>query len=172
LVSQGGNTAFMTWVSPPTTWFIKDEKTSGTNGGGFSNGAWRTRVLNTLTSTSSDVSVTLSSNQLIIEPGVYIINIVCPAYDVNSHAARLFNVTDNVSSISGSSSYSSIATGLAVGGGVSVTVSIIKGVINISSQKTFRVEHICTKSNTGDGFGIATGLATEVYTQVTITQVN
>ena len=80
---------------------IRDEKSSGTSGGTFTAGAWRTRTLNTLTDPTSIVS--LASNQITLQAGTYLINANCPASSSELHQARLQNITDATTTLAGSS---------------------------------------------------------------------
>jgi len=65
---------------------INDTKSSGTHGGTFSSGAWRTRDLNTIVSDTGG-HASLSSNQITLEAGTYECFISCPAFDVENHKA-------------------------------------------------------------------------------------
>lgn len=161
--SGGGNTDI---------WFIKDEKTSGTDGGTFSSGAWQTRVLNTInkpSGTGTQVQLAVApagANQLRIEDGLYRIVSRAPAFAVFSHTSRLQNVTDAVTEIVGSVSTSQVV----ILGDVSVSISVIDDVFVVSGgPKIYEIQHRCDTTNTGDGFGVAAGFGvSEVYTQVTI----
>lgn len=136
---------------------IKDIKTIGTNGGTFTNGTWQTRTLNTLEGNVSFVS--LNNNQFILESGKYIINVRAPACNVRNHQCRLYNITDDTY-ILGSSAFSF---------NESITVSELISLIDISSEKTYEVQHICSDTVENVGFGKSTGFSgDEIYTQLTI----
>ena len=45
------------------------------------------------------------------------------------------------------------------------------GVFTIAGTKTFELQHACISTQTGDGFGLATNVGTEVYAQITITKI-
>ena len=72
---------------------IADQKTSGTDGGTFTSGAWRTRDLNTEV-TDVDNIVSISSNQFTLQAGTYLIKARATAYDCDRHQLRLRNITD------------------------------------------------------------------------------
>lgn len=143
---------------------IKDVKPSGTSGGTFTSGAWQTRVLNTLLDATGIVT-SLSSNQFTLPAGTYFIDGVAPTYGVVAYnKAKLFNVTDGVDVILGSSDY---------GGTDGSAKSIIMDQITITSPKTFEIRHQCSNTMANSGFGIAnTGFSvSEVYAQVKITKI-
>ncbi|PIY17484.1 hypothetical protein CO112_00865 [Candidatus Dojkabacteria bacterium CG_4_9_14_3_um_filter_150_Dojkabacteria_WS6_41_13] len=137
---------------------IRDQKAQNTNGGGFTLGAWRTRDLNTILSDETGV-VTLSSNQITLPAGTYRVNIIAPAVMVSNHQAILKNITDNTTTLVGTSEYN--RTG---GTYYAQTLSTIKGSFTIASPKVFEVQHMSSGTNAADGFGHAANVTTEVYT--------
>jgi hypothetical protein len=144
---------------------IIDEKTDGTSGGTFTSGAWRTRDLNT--KLHDDIGITLSSNEFTLPAGTYEVRINAPAYRVDYHQARLYNVSDAVVALTGTSEIANDSSN-------TPTHSFITGTFTIASSKTFRVEHDADTTNATSGFGIAssaTGVP-EVYTQVHIRKLN
>jgi C1q domain len=144
--------------------YLKDVKSSGTTGGGFTSGSYQTRVLNTTEGDSSFVS--LSANQFTLQPGTYQIEASVPAYFVNFHKAKLRNITDSTDAIIGSSEYTENSAG------AGNTRSFISGTISISSAKTFEIQHRCGTTNASNGFGVASTFGdNEVYTQVKIEKV-
>lgn len=146
-------------VPVPQVAYLKDVKPSGTGGGTFTAGSWQTRTLNTVEGDSSIVS--LNANQFTLGPGKYEIEATAPAYNVNFHKAKIRNITDSTDSIIGMSQY--VANGAADTG-----ESFISGVINITSSKTFELQHRCSTTAT-DGFGRAVTFGdNEVYTQLKI----
>lgn len=138
---------------------IRDEKSSGTNGGSFTTGGWRTRDLNTLTGNASS-RVSLSSNQFTLQPGKYKIYASAPAIEVEFHVAKLRNVTDSTD-IMGQTSYTKAGYG-------DQTASVVVAYQDISSAKVYEIQHRCADTESGDGFGEAHGYGTEVYTVVII----
>ena len=143
--------------------FIQDQKVIGTNGGTFTSGSWITRDLNTLIENAGG-DVSLSSNQITLVSGNYKIYITAPAYFVGSHQIRLRNVTDNTTNLIGTnqdtrSTNARLAT---------QNRSVINGYFEITSSKTFEIQHICTETKSLDGLGRATGFGTEIYTSIII----
>lgn len=138
---------------------LREEQTSGTNGGTFTSGSWVTRVLNT--EIDPDGIVSLSSNQFTLQPGKYRINASAPGNACDQHKAKLVNITDTSDVIIGTSEY--CQSGVAV-----QTRSIVSGTFTINAQKTFEIQHRCTTTSGSNGLGVQSGLATEVYTIVEI----
>lgn len=179
LPSQTGNNGlFLTTNGTNTSWasgggsslqiaYVSDQKTSGTNGGTFTSGAWQTRDLTTLTTANSPGWVSNNgTNNFTLTAGTYDIEISAPGYNVNGHQCRLQNTTDSTTSFLGSNEFSGVA-----GSGVTASNSIASGSIVISGTKSFQVQHQCQTSFGGSGFGNANAFGTEIYTQVKITKI-
>lgn len=140
-----------------TICILKDVKPVGTNGGTFTKNIWQTRDLNHIEGVVD--FVTLEDNQFTLKEGKYSITSRAPAFDVRNHQTRLMNITDNIETI-GSCSYSWKG---------SVSLSEIYQIIEINAPKTFEIQHICSETNSGTGFGVASGFDTEeIYTRVAI----
>lgn len=144
---------------------LADYKADGTAGGAFNNAAWRTRDLNTEVY-DPDGIVSLAANQFTLQAGTYIIDWVAPAIAVNSHATRLFNVTDAAEVAVGGAAFANSGTFLG-------NVSPGTGMVTIASAKAFAIEHQCETTKATDGFGAPTSFAVtnEVYTQVWIRKI-
>ena len=142
-------------------WNIVDQKASGTNGGTFTSGAWRTRDLNTTRGTNSISGSSLSSNQFTLPSGTYRIFTRCQGSEVNYHKAKLRNITDSSDVLIGSSNFNLTSYG-------NISDSIINGIFTISSQKTFELQHYCTATYANTGFGNAVSISgiTEIYSSV------
>lgn len=143
---------------------LQDQKASGTAGGTFTSGAWQTRVLNTIAADTTGV-VTLSANQFTLPAGTYRIEAKAPAFNVDRHEARLQNITDATTVLSGTS-------GFAVGGNQGQESSFIFDRFTIASAKTFEIQHRCQSTAATNGFGVESGsnfaVAHETYTSVTL----
>lgn len=158
------NVTFLAAIPTQLTAYVKDVKADGTNGGSFCSGAWRTRVLNTL---EGDCSfVTLSCNQFALSNGKYDIEWIAPAYQINSHVSRLYNVTDASEVKLGSAARTAAASD-------TQTDSVGYAAVEITSSKTYRIEHQAQTTRATDGFGSQNQIAgvDEVYTQVKITKI-
>jgi len=142
--------------------YLKDVKANTVNSGTFTLGAWRTRDLNSL---GGDTSfITLSANEFTLSKGKYSIYAEAPAYKVDVHKARILNVTDAVDVLIGSSARTNASDAV-------TTESKIYGEIEISTEKTFSLQHRSSDTQTGNGFGVPSSLGVdEIYAQVKITK--
>lgn len=148
-------------ASPIYMIILEDRKATGTHGGDFNNGAWRTRDLNTEV-TDAGGYCALAANEFTLAAGTYRIRAKAPAYAVNAHQARLYSVTGAAALAYGSSE-------VAGAGDDTQTSSEIEYYGSFLISTTLRIEHACETTNAGDGFGQGTNLAaTEVFTQVWI----
>ena len=136
---------------------IQDQKTQNTAGGTFTAGAWRTRDLNTeVADTGNHASIT--SNQITLAAGTYQCRIKCPAFAVNNHQAKLYNIDDSADVVIGSTEYSRVATGYGH------TSSMIIGRFTLAATKVLEVQHYCNTTFATEGFGTQANFTTEVYT--------
>lgn len=142
---------------------IQDQKTQNTSGGTFTQGAWRTRDLNTVVVDDTG-AVSLSSNQFTLPAGTYRVHIQCPAFAVNRHQARLQNITDASTTLVGSSQYAYVT-------GQVYNNSDIYGVFTIAGTKTFEVQHQCETTQATYGFGVEGNFSTEIYTTIELVKV-
>ena len=139
---------------------IADQKSSGTNGGAFTSGAWRTRDLNTEV-TDVDNIVSLSSNRFTLQAGTYLIIARAPAHDCNSHQTRLRNITDGSTVRFGMNSFlDSRYQGN--------TNALLIARTTITGAKEFELQHQAESDKTNGGFGVAANYTTEVYTEIEI----
>tara|TARA_R110000787_G_scaffold273870_1_gene381722 strand:+ start:1117 stop:1728 length:612 start_codon:yes stop_codon:yes gene_type:complete len=139
---------------------IADQKTTGTNGGTFTVGAWRERDLQTELS-DPDGIVSIASNQFTLAAGTYFISWKCPAYSVGNHQSRLYNVTDAAE----------VAVGMSCRDGTYPVTIVATGSARttITGSKTFSIEHQSQYTVATYGFGYNFGLSSkEQYTMVEI----
>jgi len=142
---------------------IQDQKAQNTAGGTFTSGAWRTRDLNTYQVNQIGLAA-LNANRFVLPAGTYEIAALAAAIAVDYHKLQLYNVTDGAAvSIIGSSNYAN-ATSFQ-------DKAALWGVFTIAANKTFELQHYCSTTKATVGFGIATNLATEVYTIVNLRKV-
>lgn len=154
---------------PYKTIILEDQKTTNTNGGTFTSGAWRTRTLNTeVCDTGSNCS--LSSNQFTLDAGTYEIEASASAYGVQYHACRLQNVTDSTTTLSGTSEFCDPRNT-----DTASNRSFLRGRFTIASAKAFEIQHQCNSTLATTGFGNAVGavftVGNEVYTTVFLRKV-
>jgi hypothetical protein len=148
----------------PKTAIICDTQPSGTSGGTFTSGAWRTRTLNTIV--SDNVGITLSNNQVTLPAGEYLIEADAPAIGVYSHKIRLQNITDATTTALGTSEYSASTDSIS-------TRSQLLIYVTLSSPKVFEIQHRCsTTSANAAGLGAAGAFGvSEIYARVKIQKV-
>lgn len=145
---------------------VYDKKTSGTNGGTFTSGAWQTRDLNTLDDPLSSGFASLSSNQVTLQAGTYEIEWSAPAYLVDRHQSRFYNITDAQTMKAGSSEYIDSTDGN------STSSSYGSHIFTITGPKIFEIQHWCQKTEATVGFGTASGSGEdEIYTQIKIRKI-
>lgn len=140
---------------------LEDNKSSGTAGGTFSSGDWRTRDLNTEVYDRLGI-FSIAANQFTISAaGDYEIEWHAPGHACGSHASRLFDVTGAAAVKQGSSQFNGT-------GSAQVIASSGLNRVTIAGARTFRIEHRCSSTRNDDGFGEPAGFGTEVYTRVII----
>ncbi len=142
---------------------IRDEQTSGTAGGTATSGSFETRTLNTEV-IDGPSAATLSSNQITLVAGSYIIRAVAPAFQVNSHQARWQNVTDATTTVIGTSEIATSPDNVG-------TSSLVVGHFTIASSKAFELQHRVTTTKATNGHGDPAIFGTEVYAIVELWKV-
>jgi len=140
---------------------MSDVKSSATEGGTFTSGAWQTRDLNTI-NYDDDNTCSLLSNQIVLEPGIYTYRITAPAYRIDHHKARLYNATTSGVIMYGTPERSALADSVS-------NFSTIRGQITISGVESLEVQHACQTTRVDNGFGngnsdIFPGDSPEIYT--------
>jgi hypothetical protein len=165
LTSDSTTATGLKWTSLFNTIYviISDLKTSGTNGGSFVTGSWVTRTLNTLSeNTTSGISI--SSNQITIGSGSYVVSFFAPGYKCDSHQGRFRNITEGTTNFVGSSENTENNT---------VTYSKGNDIITIGSSTVFELQHRCQITRNADGFGVAVGFGEqELYSKVVIFKIS
>ncbi|OFZ77649.1 MAG: hypothetical protein A3K03_03340 [Bdellovibrionales bacterium RIFOXYD1_FULL_44_7] len=142
--------------------FIQDVKPSGVHGGDCL-ADWQIRTLNQISGDSS--FATLGTNEFILKPGRYAIDVQAPANLVHLHQAKVFNKTLGIDVLVGTSERSHPSYG-------SVTDSRIMGELVVTEDSTFEIHHRCASFRELVGLGIASGFTDkEVYTQVKIMKI-
>lgn len=140
--------------------YLRDERASGIDGGSCGPSSWFTRQLNTL---GGDIGfISLSGNQFKLQAGTYFVEVKAPAYGVGYHQIKLKVIETGSDVLFGSSEVSNPNS-------PSITYSNILGEIIVEEASTFEVQHRCSHTKAGAGFGMAVGFGTvEIYTQVKI----
>lgn len=150
------------WLAAPYPMLIvRDEKSSGTDGGTFTSGAWRQRTLNTV-STNTIVGASLSSNIITLPSGTYYARWTAPAYTSDEHQTQFVSTPTATITIYGTSEHTNSSVFLTTHSGGS-------GVFSITSNTDFNLEHRCQTTRATDGFGDANSFgSTQVYAVVEI----
>ena len=141
---------------------VRDEKTSGTNGGASSAGN-NTRVLNTI-KTNEISGASLSSNTITLPSGSYFIMASAPNNYAGLTKLRLRNTTDSSYTLEGMSGFVDDSTSVQ-------TTQFLSGRFTISAQKDFQIYHYINVAYSPLGFGRPISQGTEVYTDVMIWKV-
>jgi hypothetical protein len=140
---------------------VRDEKSSGTDGGSTSAGD-NTCVLNTI-KTNEITGASLGSNQITLPAGTYYIDASVLGFFVNRFRGFFRNITDSSDTVLGQAGYS------AGGSGSDQSVSKVCGRFTIASQKVFEMKLFCQSARVSNGFGVDTSDSrTNVYTDVQI----
>ena len=149
---------------------IAEWQQSGTDGGTFNSGSWVTRVLNTVA--FDTIGVVLAGNAFTLPRGVYEIDGHAPAWNVNRHMIRLYDVTNGAAVLWGTSEISSAIQSNIV---PSQTRSFVRGRVYVSAPTAYRIEHRCQTSVATWGLGLGSGggfaVDHETFTEVMIHQV-
>jgi hypothetical protein len=148
---------------------VRDEKSAGTEGGGFSSGSWVKRDLNT-TKTNEIAGASIASSVITLPAGTYFIRASAPAIGPNSssasHKLKLRNTSDGSDTLIGTSEISS------GDGAPSQTRAFVEGRFTIAAEKNFELQHRTTGSRSTDGQGKASNLSVvEVYADCMIWKV-
>lgn len=133
---------------------VADVKSQNTDGGTFSNGAWRVRAIAETDDTENLASV--SSNQLTLAAGTWRCLITCPAASVLGHQAILYDTTGVGTLLVGTAS-DNASDG-------STTNSVIAGRFTLSVESVLEIRHRCESSRADIGLGEARNWTSEVYT--------
>lgn len=142
---------------------IEDNKAVSTNGGTFTQGANRTRDLNTIVYNPNSI-VSLNSNQFTLIPGTYLIKWQAPGHAVNRHQTLLYDITNTAEIKRGTSEFTTAAS-------LIQTISFGSCVVDIDVSTVYEIQHICETTSATAGFGVAANFSTEVYTRVEIYQI-
>jgi hypothetical protein len=144
---------------------VEDRKSSGTHGGASSAGAYNDRTLNTVVlNTISGAS--LSSNQITLPSGKYLVWARCPGVAVDNHYCEIAN-TSNTPQINGANAM----TGYFVE--TTCSDAPLAGSLNINSSTAYKLRHYTQRAVTSFGLGNAVNKSGrgEVYSQVVVIRI-
>lgn len=143
---------------------LRDEKTTGTNGGSASATTWNNRNLNTETY-DPDAIVAIASNQFTPIAGDYIIQVKAVAFNVNQHRLRLYNVTGATSVEEGLNTNANAADD-------TPTHATLYAPFTANGTDAYRIDHYTNAAQATNGLGIQTGDGSpECYLEILLTKV-
>jgi len=151
---------------------LQEKYVSGINGGTFTSGAWRDRVLTDSNDPESIVGGVPSLFTL--EAGTYKINWSAPAHAVDSHQSKLLYADNNSFTNSSEKLGSSEACHdpILEGNNNIQTRSFGETILTLTQTTFFKIQHRCSDTQATNGFGVPAGVygssGNEIYTQVVI----
>lgn len=146
------------------TAYVRELQTSGTGGGASIVGVI-TRTLNTLSGDTGFISI--SANQITLDPGTYKFRGSCPAYRVSQNRTFVYDITGATTPTDGLGTTTYSATPADSG----MTRSFFSWNFTITATNVYEIRHWLNRVDpSGLGTGGASGLS-EVYTEVEITKI-
>ena len=145
LASDGGITFAKTMFASYA--IICERQDSTTDGGDFTTNAWRTRDLNHEIA-DPDGIVSISSSQFTLQAGNYLIKWRAPAYHVDRHVTRLYDVTNTALKEYGSAQIATAADNVS---------NQSDGIARVTptGATVYEIQHACQTTKTSNGFGVA-----------------
>ena len=125
-------------------------------------GAWSTRVLNT--TQGSITGASLSTNQITLPAGTYLVEAWAPAWRVSGHKARLYDVTNSQVLLVGQNAY-----GLVNNSQFTVTNARLSGRLVLTATTVIRLEHYVQAFSTAVPV-ISAPDTEEIYAEIVITK--
>ena len=135
-----------------------DQKTSGTDGGTFTSGAWRVRDLNTTIANTDTTNIALGTNQFTLQAGNYYVQwqALAGAPNMSAHQSGLHDASSFVQM--GKSMRNWTGTGDSCG-----FARVTPG-----SATTYTIQHRCHTTTADTGLGYSGAFAVEIYSVVQI----
>lgn len=170
IIYDGSGYQLQNALTPSGNYFhAVDEKAEGVEGGSFTADIWTIRTINTVRTAAPWAS--LANNRITLQAGTYRIAASAPAFAVNGHRTRLYNVTDSAITIIGTTENTSANTAT----DPVQTRSAVVGQFTITGAKAFELQHFADQSRNTYGLGRTTTSGAgipEVYSVVEITKVS
>jgi len=143
---------------------VQETQASGTNGGTFTSGAWRKRLLNT-TQINTIGGASLASNQVTLPAGTYRVNGGSGAFKVDFNSARLYNVTASATIALGTSCHATL-------GFSGYSESTISSIFTLGGTTVIELQHRCSSTRINEGFGFAvSNTERELYSYLEIEKI-
>lgn len=143
---------------------IQDQKSAGVDGGSSVVTTWNIRTLNTEVTDTHDLA-SLSSNQITLSAGTYLMEATAPAHGNQASKLKLYNTTGATTLLVGTPAdmVSLIAT----------VISTLSGRFTVAAGQALELQHYTDASETTTGLGKAAGGSEiEVYADVRIWKVS
>ncbi len=134
---------------------VSERESQNTGAGASVSGAWYTRVLNTTDNDTNSIS-SLSSNQVTLPAGTYIVHALSPIQYSGTSQLRLQDITAGTTLILGQSWYYSNSPGI---------IQPLEGAFTLTASHALALQYYCTSGN-GTGLGYPANITTEVYTVI------
>ncbi len=171
LTSQGAG-AEPVFATPPSLgifesqlFHAQDQKVSNTAGGTFTNGAERTRDLNTVL-TNEITSASLATNQVSLPAGTYFTEGKAIAFNVTTHRLKLRDISNSIDLAIGFSQHSGNAD-------LASEVAIFSGRFTLTGTTTLEMHHRSLNTKATNGFGTPHNFGPhEMYADIKIWKVS
>jgi len=139
-----------------------DEKSSGTSPQTITTSYTKRDLNTTKGNTSTGGNISLSSSQITLKVGTYLINASCPAKS-RGNRAKFYNTTSSATEIMGSSNATNSS---------SVGNSLIFGIVVVSTTSVFEILQASEFASVAGGETVTVDTGEpNVYTQITITKI-
>lgn len=132
---------------------VRDKKAQNTHGGTFTLGAWRTRDITEEQADPRNIC-SIAANQITLSAGTYRCLISAPAYNVDSHQARLYDITGAAVLLIGTAERETVDT----------SRSVIVGRFTLAAESVLEIQHQSSGTQASSGFGYCCNFADEIYT--------
>lgn len=144
---------------------VSDVKAYNTHGGTFTAGAWRTRDINTEDNDDGGIC-SISSNQITLQAGTYIVDVKAPSYQTDRSVLRLYNITASAELIRGQ-------VGRSATSDTTQVIDTLNGQFTLSKTSVLEVQHRATSTSVGYGFGVGNNWShPDVFTVAQFWKVN
>ena len=134
---------------------VSDEKSAGTDGGDATSGAWRTRVLNTLSDPDS-IGIALNNDKFKLPPGKYTVIAFSTFFSSTNHSK--FRIVEDPDGTAGNIALSMVAK---LGAGINTHIPLM-GRIDIAVATDYEIQYRVEVTNNTVGLGSSTAIDSQV----------
>lgn len=135
-----------------------------TSGGASSAKTWHIRTLNTIDISSNNIGCLENDCTIVLQPGLYRCNIVCPTYSTTNSQIALYNLTDMRVELFGQYQTVKVTSTYQ-----QAQIQLI-GLVYCSKQTKFLVVQYTERAQANNGLGIPTGSKTYYYCVYTVAE--